>query len=135
MSHYHAVVWIDHQRATAWHFAPTAQDSSVIHAHGQHQRVHSRKSAHGGHKSPADRAYFDEVARALEGAHEILIIGPAQTKQEFANYVREKYPALGRCIVAVENADHPTDAEVLAYARRHFTAIDRMVFSGPQSQG
>ena len=60
------------------------------------------------------------------GAHEILLIGPAQTKQEFAGYLRTKHPPLGKAIVAVENADHPTDAEVLAYARRHFKAIDRM---------
>jgi hypothetical protein len=70
MSHYHAVVWIDHQKATAWHFTSTEQAGSVIHAHDQHQRVHSRKSAHGGHKSPADRHFFDDVAHALEGAHE-----------------------------------------------------------------
>lgn len=125
MSHYHAVVWIDHQKATVWQFTPTEQEGTVVHAHGQ-QRVHSRKSTHGGHKSAADHQFFDEVARALAGTHEILIIGPAQTKQEFAGYLREKHAPLGRSIVAVENADHPTDPEVLAYARRHFTAIDRM---------
>jgi len=54
MSHFHAVVWIDHQRATVWQFTSTEQTSTVIHAHDQHQRVHSRKSMHGGHKSPAD---------------------------------------------------------------------------------
>jgi stalled ribosome rescue protein Dom34 len=127
MSHYHAVVWIDHQRATAWHFTSTDQVNTVIHAGDPHQRVHSRKSAHGGHKSPADRQFFEEVALALDGAHEILLIGPAQTKQEFAGYLRDKQPQLGRAVVAVENADHPTDAEVLAYARHHFTAIDRML--------
>ena len=126
MSHYHAVVWMDHQRATAWHFTPTEQESTVVHAQDQHQRVHSRKSAHGGHRAPADHGFFDEVARALTGAHEILLIGPAQTKQEFASYLRDKYPLLGRAIVAVENADHPTDAQVLSYARHHFTALDRM---------
>jgi len=84
MSHFHAVVWIDHQRATVWQFTSTEQTSTVIHAHDQHQRVHSRKSMHGGHKSPADLHYFDEVGHALEGVHEILVIGPAQTKQEFA---------------------------------------------------
>lgn len=127
MSHYHAVVWIDHQKATAWHFTSTEQANTVIHAQGQHQRVHSRRSAHGGHKTPADQGFFEEVAHALEGAHEILVIGPAQTKLEFAGYLRDKHPILGRAIVAVENADHPTDAEVLAYARHHFTAIDRML--------
>ena len=88
MSHYHAVVWMDHQRATAWHFTPTEQQSTVVHAQDQHQRVHSRKSAHGGHKAQADHDFFDEVAQALMGAHEILLIGPAQTKQEFASYLR-----------------------------------------------
>jgi stalled ribosome rescue protein Dom34 len=127
MSHYHAVVWIDHQRATVWQFTPTEQANTVIHAHGQHQRAHSRKSTHGGHKSSADQHFFDEVAHALEGVHEILVIGPAHTKQEFAGYLRSKHPQLGRAVVAVENADHPTDAEVLAYARRHFAAIDRML--------
>ena len=130
MAHFHAVVWIDHQRASAWQFTSTEQTSTVIHAGDPHQRVHSRKSAHGGHKSAADPQFFDEVARALDGVHEILVIGPAQAKQEFAQYLRDKHPALGRAVVAVENADHPTDAQVLAYARRHFTAIDRMFSPG-----
>ncbi len=91
MSHYHAIVWIDHQRATAWHFSPTAQEETVVHAQNQHQRVHSRKST-----------------------------------QEFAGFLHEKYPQLGKSIVAVENADHPTDAQILDYARRHFPTLDRM---------
>jgi stalled ribosome rescue protein Dom34 len=125
MSHYHSVVWLDHQRASVWQFTATAQENTVVHAHGQH-RVHSRKSTHGGHAAAENRDFFDEVERALDGAHEILILGPANAKQEFAAYLREKHPALGRAIVAVEPADHPTDAEVLAYARRHFAAIDRI---------
>jgi stalled ribosome rescue protein Dom34 len=126
MSHYHAVVWIDHQKATAWHFSPTAQEETQVRAKDQHQRVHSRKSEHGGHKSPADHHFFDDVAHALAGAHEILLIGPAQSKQEFAAYLREKFPQLGKAIVAIENSDHPTDAQVLAYARKHFPALDRL---------
>jgi stalled ribosome rescue protein Dom34 len=126
MSHYHAVVWIDHQKATAWHFTPSEQEETVVHAKDQHERVHSRKSTHGGHKSAADHHFFDDVAKALNGAHEILVIGPAQTKQEFVSYLRDKFPQLGKSIVAVENADHPTDAQVLAFARKHFLTLDRM---------
>jgi stalled ribosome rescue protein Dom34 len=88
--------------------------------------VHSRKSTHGGHKSPADHHFFEEVAQAIAGAHEILLIGPAQTKHEFAVYLRDKHPQLAKSIVAVENADHPTDAQVLSYARKHFPALDRL---------
>jgi stalled ribosome rescue protein Dom34 len=126
MPHYHAVVWMDHIQATAWQFTPTAQENTKIHAQDQHQRVHSRKSTHGGHKSPADHHFFEDVAQAIAGAHEILLIGPAQTKHEFAAYLRDRHPQLAKCIVAVENADHPSDAQVLSYARKHFPALDRM---------
>jgi stalled ribosome rescue protein Dom34 len=126
MPHYHAIVWIDHQKATTWQFSPTAQDETRVKAKDQHQRIHSRKDEHGGHRSPADHHFFDDVAKALTGVHEILIIGPAQTKQEFAGYLREKYPPLGKAIVAVESADHPTDAQLLDYARRHFPSLDRL---------
>ncbi len=126
MSFYHSVVWLDHQKATAWQFTSTEEEHLVIHAHDQHQKIHSRKSTHGGHMNPADARFFADIATALAGTHEILIIGPAQTKQEFAAYLRDKHADLGKGIVAVENADHPSDGEVLAYARKHFKALDRM---------
>ena len=126
LSYYHSVVWLDHQKATAWQFTSTEEQSTVVHAHGQHQKTHSRKSTHGGHKNPADARFFEEVAEALKGTHEILIIGPALTKNELATYLKTKHPDLGKGIVAVENADHPTDAQVLAHARQHFKALDRM---------
>ena len=130
MSYFHSVVWIDHQRATAWQFTSTEETAIVVHAHDQHQKVHSRKSTHGGHKNPADARFFEEVAEALAGTHEILIMGPAQTKQEFAKFLTDKHAALAKGVVAVENADHPSDAEVLAYARKHFKALDRMFDPG-----
>lgn len=130
MSHFHAVIWIDHQKAAVWQFTSAEQTTKVVHSPDPHQRVHSRKSVHGGHKSPADHQFFEDVVHALDGVHEILVMGPAQTKQEFASYLRDKHPPLARANVAVENSDHPTDAEVLAYARRHFKAIDRMFAPG-----
>ncbi len=87
------------------------------------------------YQHPADAKFFDEVAAALSGTHEILIIGPAQTKQEFANFLKEKHAPLGKGIVAVETADHPSDAEVLSYARRHFKALDRMYKPGVGEAG
>lgn len=126
MSFYHSVVWLDHQRAGVWQFTSTQEEHTVVHAHDQHQKVHSRKSTHGGHKNPADARFFADIAGALAGTHEILVIGPAQTKLEFAAYLRDKHADLAKGIVAVESADHPTDAEVLAHARQHFKALDRM---------
>jgi stalled ribosome rescue protein Dom34 len=135
MSYFHSVVWIDHQKATAWQFTSTEEEHKVVHARDQHQKVHSRKSTHGGHKNPADARFFEEVAQALAGTHEILIIGPAHTKLEFAAFLREKHAQLAKGVVAVENADNPTDAEVLGYARRHFKALDRMFTPGAAPSG
>jgi stalled ribosome rescue protein Dom34 len=135
MSYYHSVVWIDHQKATVWQFTSTEEERTLVHSHDQHQKIHGRKSTHGGHQHPADPKFFEQVAAALSGTHEILIIGPAQTKQEFANFLREKHAPLGKGIVAVETADHPSDAEVLSYARRHFKALDRMYKPGVGDAG
>ena len=135
MSYYHSVVWIDHQKATVWQFTSTQEQRTLVHSHDQHQKVHGRKSTHGGHRHPADPKFFEEVAAALLDTHEVLIIGPAAAKQEFANFLREKHAPLGESIVALENADHPSDAEVLSYARRHFKALDRMYKPGVGDDG
>jgi stalled ribosome rescue protein Dom34 len=135
MSYYHSVVWIDRQKATVWQFTSTREEWTLVHSHDQHQKLHGRKSTHGGHQHPSDPKFFEEAAAALAGTHEILIIGPAETKQEFANFLREKHAPLANGIVAVETADHPSDAEVLSYARRHFKALDRMYKPGDAGGG
>ena len=127
MSHYHAVVWIDHQKATVWQFSPSEQTSTKVHAHDQHLQVHTGKSAHGGHRAPADHHFFDDAALALGGAQEILVLGPAEAKHQFVGYLKEKHPLIGKAVVAVENSDHPTDGQLLDIARKHFAVSDRML--------
>jgi stalled ribosome rescue protein Dom34 len=135
MSYYHSVVWIDHQNATVWQFTSTQEERTHLHSHDQHQKLHGRKSTHGGHQHAAEAKFFEEVAAALSGTHEILIIGPAEAKHEFAGFLKAKHTPLGKGIVAVETADHPSDAEVLRYARRHFKALDRMYNPGVTESG
>jgi stalled ribosome rescue protein Dom34 len=127
MTHAHSIIWIDHHKAVVWNFADDEQSKLVVKAHDQHGHTHLRQSPHGGHKSPLDHEFFADVVKTLAGVREILVIGPAQAKDEFAGFVRSKHPDIGRLIVAVESADHPTDAELLAYARKHFKVIDRMI--------
>ena len=75
MSHYHAVVWIDHQKGTVWQFTPTAQDNTVCTHTASIASTAARARTAG--KSAADHKFFDDVAHG-DGAHEILIIGPAR---------------------------------------------------------
>src|SRR5665213_4269964 len=105
MAHYHSIVWIDQHKAVVWNFTDDAQTKSVMKAHDQHKHTHIRKSPHGGHKTPDDIEFFDDVAKVLVGVREILVIGPAQAKDEFVAFVHRKHPQIASMIVAVESAD------------------------------
>jgi stalled ribosome rescue protein Dom34 len=127
MAHYHSIVWIDHHKAVVWNFTDDTQTKSVVKAHDQHEHTHLRKSPHGGHKTPEDMQFLDDVAKTLAGVTEILVIGPAQGKDEFVAFLHKKHPQIGSAVVGVESSDHPTDPELLAYARKHFKVLDRMI--------
>ena len=127
MANDHSIVWIDHDRAVVWNFDYDAQTRSVVKAHDQDKHTHIRKSPHGGHRTPDNVEFFDAVVKVLSGVREILVIGPAQTKDEFVAVVGKKHPQIGALIVAVQSADHPTDPELLAYARKYFSVLDRRI--------
>ena len=65
------------------------------------------------------------MTNAVSDAGEILIIGPSTAKTELAKYFRNHDPKVADRIVAVEAADHPSDGEIIAYARQHFGMAPR----------
>ena len=126
MSHFHAVAWIDHHEAHVLHFTMDEAQRTVVHAHGRERQVHHRKGAVGAGKAQVDPAFFKAVADALADAQEVLVCGPAQAKQEFMKFLGKHAAETAKRVVAVENADHPTDGQLLDHARRFFVAADRM---------
>lgn len=126
MPHFHAVVWIDHQQAHVIHFNPDAAETLVIHAAHANQHLHHKRGEIGAGRAGADTHYFEQVEAALAGAGEILITGPANAKDELVKHMHTHAKALADRIVAVENADHPSDAQLLQMARKYFKAADRM---------
>jgi stalled ribosome rescue protein Dom34 len=126
MSSYHAVVWIDHQEAHVLQFTREGADNAVVHAHPKHRQTHHRKGVIGDGKPATDREFFDHVAGALAGTKEILIVGPAQTGHEFAMYLDQHARDVAGKVLAVKQADHPSDGELLKLARRYFAGADRM---------
>ena len=89
-----------------------------------------RDVAHGekrtGHRVAEDKAFFERVAEAVADAGAILIVGPADEKDAFATFLAERHPAIRTHVEGVERVDHPTDGELLDFARRYFKAADRM---------
>jgi stalled ribosome rescue protein Dom34 len=127
MSHYHAVVWLDHSEAHVMHITADDVEKSVVHPAKPHAHLHSRRGTLGAGRQEPDKAYYHEIAEALKGAQEILVVGPAQAKLELIKHIHAHDPALSNKVVGVETVDHPSDAQVVAYARKYFVAKDRML--------
>ena len=117
MPTFHAVVWIDHQEAHVLMF-----DREHIEA----QRIKSR-SHHKHQGKTADNAvFFGDIARALAGTHEVLLAGPGIARNQFRDWCLDRKPQVSLNIVDSVASDHPTDAQVVAMARKYFAKYDRM---------
>ena len=130
MSHYHAVVWLDHAEAHVMHISPDDVEKSIIHPTKAHAHLHAKSGNVGVGRKAEDQAYYHAIAHALAGASEILIIGPAQAKLQLVKHIHVHDHGLIDKVVGVETVDHPSDAQVVAYARKYFVAKDRMLGLG-----
>lgn len=121
----HVAVWIDHQEARIFHVDVKDVDALKIAAPGRHIHRHPVVTAE--HNHPVDEQnFYGNVLRALEDAQEVLIVGPARAKLELIKYVHKHQPAFEPKIIGVETVDHPTDGQLVAYARQYFHAADRI---------
>lgn len=125
-AHYHAVVWLDHRDARIFTFNAEGADKHVLHAHPYQPHLHRKANSIGDGRAAADPNYFDDIAKAMEAAGEILLTGPASAKLELKKHLEAKWPEVARKIVGVEAADHPSDGTLLDHAKRYFLAADRM---------
>ena len=121
----HAAVWIDHKEAKIFHVDPDTFDMAKVKA--PHSHLHRHEATTHEHHHPAEEEhFFQAVAHALDGAEEILVVGPGQAKLEFMKHVRDREKALAPKVLGVETVDHPTDGQLVAYVRKYFRAADRM---------
>jgi stalled ribosome rescue protein Dom34 len=122
----YVAVWIDHTEANIFEIHPDKVDKDVVlaphHVHHKHP-----KGPEGAHNHPEDaKHFFQQVARSLEGSDEVLLVGPSTAKLQFLRYVQEHDHALGPKIIGIETVDHPTDGQLIAYAKTYFKRADRM---------
>ena len=75
---------------------------------------------------PVDKAFLRRVGEAVSQAGSILITGPASAKKELAAYLEHDQPGVASKIVGIEAMDHPSDGELLAFARKFFAPGDRL---------
>jgi len=119
----HAVTWIDHKEARIFHLHPDSTEETTVLS--PHHHLHRRPLGAVNDKGTSEdaRRFFKEVARSLEGADALLIVGPSSAKLEFFRYLHEHDRLLEAKVVGVESADHPTDGEIVARARASFAEV------------
>ncbi|HCX66281.1 translational machinery protein [Parvibaculum sp.] len=125
--HFHAVVWIDHHEARILDF--NADDVNVDKVTVKHKatRKQSARTGKASWRESEDGTFFDEVAEKLAGAGEILIVGPANAKLGFLNRLQKKHGAIAEHVIGIETVDHPSDGQLLDFARSYFRKADRML--------
>lgn len=119
MSLFHAVVWIDHQKAQVLQF-------DAEHVQAQKIKTHTHHTAYHGSTVRTEHEFFGEVCAALDGIAEVLVTGPRKGIDDFRHYADKHRPETARHIVGYEVVDHPSEAQLVAFARKYFLKYDRM---------
>ena len=119
MTTLHAVIRIDHQSAQVLQFDAEHVQSQKIKAHTHHTRQH-------GSEVRTEHEFYGQAADALAGVQEVLVVGPGTGHTAFKSYCEKHRPEVARHIIASETVDHPTEAQLVALARKYFLRYDRM---------
>lgn len=89
------------------------------HTHGDHDKAHK-----------ASNHFFHEVAGALKGMTEILLIGPGLAKTHLKAHIDEHHKAeLSKHVVGVETVDKITPNQMLEVGRKFFKNYDQFNWS------
>lgn len=126
MPYNHAVVWIDHSEAHIMSFSAEQAQAKHIQAQAKHRNLHHKAGTVGSGHESENQAYYHAVGQGVAGAKELLIVGPSSAKLFLLKHLQKHDAALAANVVGLETVDHPTDGQLLAFARRYFQAADRM---------
>ena len=122
----HAVVWIDHQEAHVIQFNADEHENATVSTRSKHGHLHQKAGVVGSGHHVADQTYLHEVVEAVASANEILIVGPGSAKLELMKHIVKHDANIASKVVGIETVDHPSDAQLLAYAKKSFTRIDHL---------
>lgn len=124
--HFHVIVWIDHHQAKVFRFNRSDVERDVIRPRDPAVHLHHKANAIGSGHAPVDKDFLKRVVESVSGAEAIMIVGPASAKTELATHIAAHAPSLSARVSTVEAADHPSDGELVALARKFFRANDRI---------
>jgi stalled ribosome rescue protein Dom34 len=120
----HAVVWVDHQNAQVLQFDEEHVEASRVRSHSHHTAQH-------GSEVRSEHEFYGEVCAAFERVPETLVVGSHTALADFRHFVEKHRPQVAARVAAYEVVDRPTEAQLVALARKYFLKHDRMNASVP----
>ena len=110
-------IWIDQKEAKLFEFTSEGLRRQTYgshhtshHTHLEDQKDHQLQEHH----------FFKTLAPHLRTPSEILVLGPGLAKHHFVSFLKEQHPDQAQKVVACENMDHPTEPQIIAFARKSF---------------
>ena len=125
MSTNHVIIWIDHKEAHVLFFDATLNE--IIKSKSDHSHLHHKANTIGSGNAPEDHKFFHKVLSVVADVKEILIVGPGSAKAELLKHASMHDPLIAKRIIGVETLDHPTDPQLIAYAKKYFQKIYKML--------
>ncbi len=112
------VVWLDSSEAKIFELHPEQttehklQRTEIKHHTGAEKAQNNHKNA---------EKFYHQLAEALTGAHEVLLIGPGDAKTHFKHHLSQHHHGtIENKIVGIETVDHPSDGQIVALAKKFF---------------
>ena len=137
MEFHRVAVWLDHREARIFQVRADGFNKETVEAPDRHIHWHPKgeETDKNRDKQRPDDAhrFFRELALLLADANEILIVGPSTAKLHFLNHVHQHDRALLPRIIGLETVDHPTDGQLVAYAKRYFKTGGRSIEGAERS--
>ncbi len=118
MTLFHAVLWIDHQKAQILQFDSEHVEASRVKSHSHHTAQH-------GSSVRSEHEFFGHVCDAIKGIPEVLAVGSSTGLADFKRYLEKHRSDTAKHVVGFETADHPTENQLVALARQYFLKYDR----------
>ena len=94
-----------------------------------HHLIHRKEAHYRGERVPEEHSFYEEVAKDLISAKEIVLVGHASGKSNAADFLKEylkaHHPDISRRVIATESADLSavSEPEIEALAKRHVIGV------------
>jgi len=94
-----------------------------------HHLIHRKEAHYRGERIPEEDSFYEEIAKDITPANEIVLIGHATGKSNAADFLKEylktNHPDVFRLVIATESADLSavTETEIETRAKRHMIPV------------